>query len=244
MDYVIASSRPWHADMANRLSRRTGRRFHLCVSKQELTLEWLKKINPRYVFFPHWSYRIPEEIFSTYECVIFHMTDLPYGRGGSPLQNLILRGHHETVISAIRCEAELDAGPIYLKYPLSLQGSASDIFWVSGKIVEDMVNQIIESEMTPLPQEGAPTYFSRRSQEQSNIDDVSIDSLEGFYDFIRMLDADGYPRAFVDLHGYRLELSRAQMQEGRLIGTFAIYKPISEGAQDTVSKKVYSKDKS
>ena len=47
------------------------------------------------------------------------MTDLPYGRGGSPLQNLIVRGHKHTMISAIKCVKELDAGPIYLKKPLT-----------------------------------------------------------------------------------------------------------------------------
>jgi len=35
---------------------------------------------------------ILKEIFENYEIILFHMTDLPYGRGGSPLQNLIVRG--------------------------------------------------------------------------------------------------------------------------------------------------------
>ena len=52
------------------------------------------------------------------------MTDLPFGRGGSPLENLILRGHTSTVISAIKCAPELDSGDIYLQKPLSLYGSA------------------------------------------------------------------------------------------------------------------------
>ncbi len=30
-----------------------------------------------------------------FECVCFHMTDVPYGRGGSPLQNLIIREPQE-----------------------------------------------------------------------------------------------------------------------------------------------------
>lgn len=43
------------------------------------------------------------------------MTDLPYGRGGSPLQNLIVRNHYKTKISEIRVKKEIDSGPIYLK---------------------------------------------------------------------------------------------------------------------------------
>jgi len=37
------------------------------------------------------------------------MTDVPYGRGGSPLQNLIVRGHTETKLTALRCVRDLDA---------------------------------------------------------------------------------------------------------------------------------------
>lgn len=35
----------------------------------------------------------------------FHMTNFPYGRGGSPLQNLMKRGHHTTTITALRGRA-------------------------------------------------------------------------------------------------------------------------------------------
>ena len=48
-----------------------------------------------------------------YDCVIFHMTDLPYGRGGSPLQNLIIRGYKKTNVVSNKCVGEVDAGPIY-----------------------------------------------------------------------------------------------------------------------------------
>ena len=60
-------------------------------ARQDMSSETLAQIKPDFVFFPHWSWLIPEEIHSRFDCVIFHMTDLPYGRGGSPLQNLIVR---------------------------------------------------------------------------------------------------------------------------------------------------------
>jgi methionyl-tRNA formyltransferase len=68
---------------------------------------------PRYVFFAHWSWKIPRAVYEAHECVIFHMTDVPFGRGGSPLQNLISRGIYETKLSALRCVEEMDAGPVY-----------------------------------------------------------------------------------------------------------------------------------
>ena len=51
---------------------------------------------------------IPTEIFTSFECIVFHMTDLPYGRGGSPLQNLIVRGHKKTKVSALKVVKEVD----------------------------------------------------------------------------------------------------------------------------------------
>lgn len=210
--------------MAERLAEKTGYKFHLITQKEDLTVEYIEKIDPRYVFFPHWSYIIPEEIHTRFGCVIFHMTDLPYGRGGSPLQNLIQRGHHETKISALRCTSELDAGPIYLKQSLCLEGSASEIFLRAIGIIENMIEAIVKQNPAPQPQSGEVTIFRRRKPSESDLTNASIHSLNDFFDFIRMLDAEGYPRAFIKLHNHKIELSRVQIEQDKLVGTFIIYK--------------------
>ena len=87
------------------------------------------------------------------------MTDLPYGRGGSPLQNLIFRGHLETKITALRCIGELDAGPVYMKRPLSLNGSASEIFLRAADVVEKMIGEIVHTEPIPEPQKASQLFF-------------------------------------------------------------------------------------
>ena len=224
MDYVLATSRPWNEILAQRLQESTGHRFYLIKEKEALTLEYLREINPRYVFFPHWSYRIPSGIHQAYECVIFHMTDLPYGRGGSPLQNLILHGHTETKISALRCSNVMDAGPIYMKQPLSLEGAASQIFARATGVIESMIRSMIKNEPVPTQQQANPVIFERRTPEQSDLTQAPIQSLNDFFDFIRMLDAEGYPQAFIDLHGHRIELSNVDIQNDRLGGNFVIYR--------------------
>jgi methionyl-tRNA formyltransferase len=225
MDYVLATSRPWNEIMARRLEEKTGHTFHLITKKEELTLERLAEIAPRYVFFPHWSYIIPEAVHTAYECVIFHMTDLPYGRGGSPLQNLIQRGHHDTRLTALRCVNDIDAGPVYMKRPLCLEGAASEIFLRAAQEIEVMIEAIILKEPEPKPQQGEPSTFRRRTPEESNLTHAPAQSLDDLFDFIRMLDAEGYPRAFLDMHGYRFEFSRAQLEPDRIVGTFVIYRP-------------------
>lgn len=222
MNYVLATSRPWNEILARRLEEKTGHTFHLVTRKEELTSERLHLISPRYIFLPHWSHIIPEEIHTNHECVIFHMTDLPYGRGGSPLQNLIVRGHHETQISALRCVTELDAGPIYLKHPLSLEGSATEIFLRAAGIIERMIETIVCEQPEPHAQQGEVISFLRRTPTESDLVRAPVANLDDFFDFIRMLDAEGYPRAFIDLHGYRIEFSRVQREQDRLVGTFTI----------------------
>ena len=224
MNYVLATSRQWNEILANRLQERTGHTFHLITRKEALTLNRLQETEPRYVFFPHWSYIVPEEVFNAYECVIFHMTDLPYGRGGSPLQNLIQRGHKETRISALRCAKEMDAGSIYLKRPLCLEGAASEIFLRAAGIIEQMIEEIVREEPTPHPQEGEPVLFQRRTPEESDLAQAPVQELNDFFDFIRMLDAEGYPKAFLNVHDHKIELTRVQMEPDKLIGTFVIYK--------------------
>ena len=187
----------------------------------KITIEKLKEINPKYVFFPHWSYIIKSEIYENFNCVIFHMTDLPFGRGGSPLQNLIERGIYQTKISAIKCVKELDAGDIYLKRDLEISsGSAQEIYEKAGEIVSNMIDEIIEKNPIPVPQTGNAVEFKRRKPEQSDISDLK--DINKIYDYIRMLDADGYPKAFLENKNFKFEFSNAKIKDGKITATVEI----------------------
>jgi methionyl-tRNA formyltransferase len=211
---IIASSKQWNKTLPETLHAATGQRFDLIRSPDALTLGHLKTLKPRYIFFPHWSHLIPAEVFENYECVIFHMTDLPFGRGGSPLQNLIARGIYETQISALKCVQDVDAGPVYFKRPLSLLGAAEEIYLRASDIIEKMIVEIIETNPTPVAQTGEPTFFKRRRPEQGNMRDAK--SLDQAFDLIRMLDADGYPNAFINVGRWRLEFTRASRKADSL----------------------------
>lgn len=176
-------------------------------SREELSIDRLTRAEPEYVFFPHWSWIIPEEIHTRFECVIFHMTDLPYGRGGSPLQNLIAHGHTETTLTALKCTRELDAGPIYLKRPLSLSGTAEEILQRAAALIGDMIVEIVETHPQPAPQQGEVVSFRRRRTENGDLS--RLESLGQIYDYIRMLDADGYPPAFVESGRFHFEFTEA-----------------------------------
>lgn len=222
MTNVIVANRVWYEDMPERLAKKTGEDFLLISDKAALTVERLKAAGPRYVFFPHWSHIVPPEIYENFECVIFHMTDVPFGRGGSPLQNLIARGIYETKISAIRCVRELDAGPVYMKTPFSLHGSAEEIYMRASGVIEEMIVSTINEKPVPAAQVGEPVFFKRRTPEEGNIADLK--ELREVYDYVRMLDADGYPRAFIETEHLHLEFDRASLKHGSVTATVRITK--------------------
>jgi len=212
--YLVAGAKSWNREIFDEVISSYPGSWKYIGAADELTQELLKVFDPRYIFFLHWSWKVPPQIVAGYECVCFHMTDVPYGRGGSPLQNLIVRGHRETKLTALRMVEEFDAGPVYLKEDLSLAGSAEEIYRRASSLSAQMIYRIVCEQPVPQPQQGEPTIFRRRKPEESELPAVS--SLEPLYDFIRMLDAEGYPRAYLDRDGFRYEFSEATITADRV----------------------------
>jgi len=166
------------------------------------------------LFFVHWSDLVPDEILNKYECICFHPTDLPYGRGGSPYQHMILSGAEVTVMTAFRMTDKLDAGPIYLAETMSLQGNLNEILQRGYAIIADMIRAILRYDPRPYPQEGNVVEFKRRKPEDSNLMEyASATYPRDIYNFIRMLDDDTYPRAFIEIDGNRFEFSNVVYKE-------------------------------
>lgn len=223
-NYIVATIKPWNIKIfKNKISHYPGKWF-LISDPKKLKASLIKKVKPEYIFFPHWSWMVPEEILKLAECISFHETDLPYGRGGSPIQNLIARGHTKTKISAIRMDKGIDTGPVYLKKPASLIGTAEDIFKRNAKIVAEMIYQIATKKITPKPQKGKAVVFKRRTPEQGNIANLSELSLNKIYDLIRMLDVETYPKSFLKAGNWLFEFRRARKMKDKILAQVEIKK--------------------
>lgn len=220
-NYLVATLKPWHRVLYERVIKHYPGQWQLVTEPHELTIDLIESFNPKYIFFPHWSHIVPNEIIDEATCICFHETDLPYGRGGSPIQNLIEEGHRDTVISALKMTSTLDAGPIYLQLPLSLEGLAEEIYLRSAAIVAEMIHSIITENPKPVEQKGDPLVFRRRTPEQSSIP-IEGSSLSKLHDHIRMLDAEGYPRAFLEIGDLRLEFSRPSLKTGEIFADVRI----------------------
>jgi methionyl-tRNA formyltransferase len=219
--YIVATRKPWNLAAYYRWAKRLPGHWILVTESDHLEAA-VEEFAPRYVFFPHWSERVPGWLLQQTECVCFHMTKLPYGRGGSPLQNLIVRGHRETQLTALRMVETLDAGPVYGQRSLPLVGRAAEIFELAAEQAFELIDWIVANEPEPRPQSGEVTYFSRRRPEDSELPIAADTSLEQLYDHIRMLDAPTYPAAFLQVGRWRIEFSNADLHDRTVCGRFRI----------------------
>lgn len=193
--------------------------FIFINNKKNLNIKFIKKINPKYIFFPHWNYKIQKNIFNKYQCIGFHSTPLPYGRGGSPVQNMILRGYKKSKVCAIQIEEKFDSGDIYMSKSFSLNGTADQIYIRIYKIIHKMINRIIKKLPAPKKQKGKIFIFKRRKPKESNIENIK--NFQKLYDYIRMLDFSekNFPKAFVNIKKFKLILSSAKLK-GKTIKCF------------------------
>jgi methionyl-tRNA formyltransferase len=213
---LLLSHRPWNAGLSKRLSTRLKRGVEIIDQPSMLSEKVIEGIDPELIFVPHWSHIIPEYIWMKWPTIVFHMTDLPYGRGGSPLQNLIQRGIRMTKMTAFKCSGKLDAGPIYKQEELCLEGSAEEIFLRADNLIEAMIEDLVKKRSEPKPQSGEAVYFERRKPEESDLSLVTDRELGAWYDHIRMLDAEGYPHAYLQVGDLRLEFRRSAMRSDGL----------------------------
>ena len=223
---IIATLKEWNIKNYFLLKENYGSlySFHLITTKEELSASSIASLNPDFIFFPHWSWKIDASIYANYKCVIFHETDLPYGRGGSPLQNLIIQEQYETKISAIVCSEKLDAGDIYLQKNIDISsGSMQEIFTAISKIIfTEMIPKLLQKKIIPKKQKGPANYFKRRTPEQSDILTLQHLSMHKLYDYIRMVDAEGYPKIYMKMDTIKIEFSKVKKIDNRLIGQFEV----------------------
>lgn len=199
-----------------KLKNTKKKKFYYITKKKDFTINKIKNINPRIIFFPHWSWIVNNKILDKYFCVGFHSTPLPYGRGGSPIHNMILRGFAKTSICAFKIEKKLDSGPVYMRVKLGLKGSGSWIFRNMYKKIIFMIKQLSTKLPKPTSQKGKATYFKRLLEKDGQI--KSNYSVKKIYNIIRSLDMKNknYVSAHFKLGNIRLYFTDAKYKNKKI----------------------------
>ena len=77
-----------------------------------------------------------------------------------------------------------------------------------------MIKTIALERPVPIAQQGEVVAFQRRTADQSDL--RNLDSLEKIYDHIRMLDAEGYPHAFLETEHFTFEFTKAEQDDSEV----------------------------
>ena len=184
--------------------------------KNKLNFDYVKKINPDIIFFPHWNFLVNKKITNNFVCIGFHATPLPYGRGGSPIQNMIIKGHKSTKLCSFKLTNKIDDGEIYLKKFLSLKGSGEEIFKRLYSSILIMMSKIEKKIPKSKKQIGKAVYFKRRISSQGNL--LNTKSLKEAFNLIRMLDINflDYPKAFIESKKIIIKFKNAKLKKNKI----------------------------
>ena len=191
--------------------------FFFITKSKQLNYNYLKKIKPDIIFFPHWNYIVKKKIFNKFLCIGFHSSPLPFGRGGSPVHNMIIQNFKKTTLCAIKLIDKLDAGPIYLRKSISLIGTGEEIFKNIYEEIVIMIQKIEKKIPREQIQKGKATYFKRRMNTEGNL--LDVESLQKVYNLIRMLDINflkKYPKAFIENKKILFNFSKAKFKKNKV----------------------------
>jgi methionyl-tRNA formyltransferase len=176
----------------------------------------LKLFKPDFVFIPHWPFKLPTWVHESFHCIGFHTGNLPDDKGGSPIQNKILRKEYDTFVNAFELNEKLDGGKLMLKEPVSLKhGRIEEILKRISLIIAELVYVIISNKIISqdIPNKGI--RFTRLSLKQSEVN-IDENNLESLYNQIRMVDGLDYPKAVLILKNLKIEFSNAFISENKI----------------------------
>ena len=91
----------------------------------------------------------------------------------------------------------------------------------AAELTKEMIIQIVKEKSQLHKQQGEPVVFQRRKPSEGDIG--KLESLSKVFDYIRMLDADTYPPAFLDKNNLHIEFTRASLKDGHILADAKIF---------------------
>lgn len=146
----------------------------------------------------------PEDRSKYTHSLVIHGSDLPMGRGWSPVLWGVGLGQNHHVISLLNVADPFDTGEIWKKESIDFRGD--ELYdEINARLFEceaSLMSWFVDNGLTaiPVPQTGESSYWPRRTDEQNCLD-VNRTLAEQF-DQMRVCDPHRFP-AFFDFRGTR-----------------------------------------
>lgn len=158
---------------------------------------------------------IKDEIRKKYrQTLVIHESDLPKGRGWSPLVWQIIEGSNTIPMTLLDAEDKVDSGDIWKKEFVKLEGHETveeintKVFTKKLALMDFALKNINSIQKTS--QVGNPTYYSRRKPEDNELNVNK--SIKEQFDLMRTADDERYP-CFFNFRGHRYKLSLSKLND-------------------------------
>lgn len=142
--------------------------------------------------------------------IVVHASELPKGRGWSPLTWQIVEGKNTIPLTLFEAAESVDSGKVYMRSAVHYNGTEliDELRRIMAEKILTMCYEFIERYPAILAdaqvQEGEPTFYAKRNKETSRLDPDK--TLREQFNLLRTVDNKRYP-AFFDLHGHRYILT-------------------------------------
>lgn len=210
MRVLCIGYRAWAKEIYNNLNSQKKVKIYKHYKKKGLKKK-IEIIKPNIILFYGWSWKIPKNIYQNYLCFMLHPSLLPKFRGGSPIQNQIIRNVTKSGVTIFKINGIIDGGDIYYQKKISLTGTLDDIFKKIVKYGITGTNRILTSKSIKIKKQNhkMATIYRRRRPEES---EITIKELKNkpphyIYNKIRMLE-DPYPNAFFKIKSKKLFIKK------------------------------------
>jgi len=139
---------------------------------------------------------VPPEFLSLHKRnVVIHGSDLPKGRGFSPLSWQVSEDARKITFTLFEASEEADVGDYYLKRSMPLNGTELFHEWraKSAAFIKGMALDFLDryDEWQAMPQEGEVTHYRKRKRIDEEISPRDI--LSDVFDKLRASDPNRYP---------------------------------------------------
>jgi len=144
---------------------------------------------------------VPSEVLQKFaQNLVVHASNLPEGKGWSPLTWQILEGKDEIPVTLFEAQESVDSGAIYLQDRIRFEGTEllrdlQDKLGMSTlNLCERFVAEYPEILERANEQSGEETFYKRRRPVDSALDPEA--SLSSQFNLLRIVDNDAYPAYF------------------------------------------------
>lgn len=133
--------------------------------------------------------------------LVIHASDLPLGRGWSPHVWQVVNGETEVTVTLLEAEDKVDSGDIWQKLKIHVPPTAlydeinQRIFQAEVDLMDYAVNSFPAIEPKPQDSSIEPTYWPKRSPEDSELD--TSKSIDDLFNLIRVCDPNRFPAYFI-----------------------------------------------